>query len=69
MIMNYIKINRLIEKVYDSDVLFVSLKNFKELNFNEVELTWDYDRVITNLQTISVLIYQELSTDIRGDPN
>jgi len=32
MIMNYIKINRLIEKVYDSDVLFVSLKNFKELN-------------------------------------
>ena len=42
---------------------------FKELNCNDVDLTWDYERVIKNLKTISVLIYQELSTDIRGDPN
>jgi len=42
---------------------------FKELNCNNVDLTWDYERVIKNLQTISVLIYQEFSTDIRGDPN
>ena len=42
---------------------------FKELNCNDVDLTWDYERVIKNLRTISVLIYQELSTDIRGDPN
>ena len=42
---------------------------FKELNCSDVDLTWDYERVIKNLKTISVLIYQELSTDIRGDPN
>ena len=42
---------------------------FKELNCNDVDLTWDYERVIKNLRTISVLIYQELSTDIRGNPN
>ena len=42
---------------------------FKELNCNNVNLTWDYERVMTNLQTISVMIYQELSTDIRGNPN
>ena len=42
---------------------------FKELNCNNVDLSWDYERVITNLQTLSVIVYQELSTDIRGDPN
>ena len=42
---------------------------FKELNCNNVNLTWDYERVMTNLQAISVMIYQELSTDIRGNPN
>ena len=42
---------------------------YKELNCNNVDLTWDYERVMTNLKTISVMIYQELSTDIKGDPN
>ena len=42
---------------------------YKELNCNDVYLEWDYERVIENSQTISVLIYQELNTDIRGDPN
>ena len=42
---------------------------FKELNCNNVDLTWDLDRVIQNLNTISVLIYQELTTDITGAPN
>ena len=42
---------------------------FKELNCNNVNLTWDYERVTSNLKTISVMIYQELSTDIRGNPN
>ena len=39
---------------------------YKELNCNNVDLTWDYERVMTNLKTISVMIYQELSTDIKG---
>ena len=42
---------------------------YRELNCNEVDLDWDVERVMDNLRTISVIIYQELSTDIRGDPN
>ena len=42
---------------------------FKELNWNNVDLKWDYKRVLKNLNTISVMIYQELTTDIRGNPN
>ena len=42
---------------------------YRELSCNEVDLDWDVDRVVDNLRTISVIIYQELSTDIRGEPN
>ena len=42
---------------------------YRELNCNNVDLDWDIDRVMDNLRTISVIIYQELNTDIRGDPN
>ena len=42
---------------------------FRELNCNNVDLAWDIDRVIENLNTLSVMIYQELTTDIKGDPN
>ena len=36
---------------------------------NDIDLSWDYERVLQNLNTISVMIYQELTTDIRGNPN
>ena len=42
---------------------------FRELNCNNVDLVWDYERVLKNLNTISVMIYQELTTDIKGAPN
>ena len=42
---------------------------FKELNCNKVNLSWDYERVIKNLKVLSVLIYQEFTTDIHGNPN
>ena len=42
---------------------------YQELNCNDVDLEWDIDRVVDNLKTISVIIYQELNTDIRGNPN
>ena len=42
---------------------------FRELNCNNVDLEWDSERVLQNLNTISVMIYQELTTDIRGNPN
>ena len=55
----------------EADIDFGSAKvyYFKELNCNKVDLSWDYERVISNFQVLSVLIYQELTTDIRGDPN
>ena len=53
----------------DASIPMAQVYYFKELNCNNVNLNWDYERVMTNLQTISVMIYQELSTDIRGNPN
>ena len=41
----------------------------EELNCNAIELDWDLERIIDNFNTLSVMIYQELSTDIRGNPN
>ena len=42
---------------------------FRELNCNNVDLSFDYDRVVNNFKILSVAVYQALSTDIRGDPN
>ena len=42
---------------------------YDELNCNTVNLDWDIDRVVKNLEVISVLVYQELNTDIKGNPN
>ena len=42
---------------------------FSELNCNTIELNWSLDRVIKNMNTVSVMVYQYLSTDIKGDPN
>ena len=59
----------IIAQEFDASIPMAKVYYFKELNCNDVDLTWDYERVMTNLQTISVMIYQELSTDIRGNPN
>ena len=42
---------------------------YVELNCNEIDLDWDIDRVVENARTISVIVYQYLSTDIKGNPN
>ena len=42
---------------------------YVELKCNEIDLDWDIDRVIENARTISVIVYQYLSTDIHGNPN
>ncbi len=62
------QLNILVQEIHPS-IPMAKVYYFKELNCNNVDLTWDYERVMTNLQTISVMIYQELSTDIRGNPN
>ena len=42
---------------------------YVELNCSDIDLDWDIDRVVENARTISVIVYQFLSTDIKGDPN
>jgi len=42
---------------------------YEELNCNNIELGWDLERIIDNFNTLSVMIYQELATDITGNPN
>ena len=53
----------------DPSIPMAKVYYFKELNCNKVDLSWDYERILSNFQVLSVLIYQELTTDIRGDPN
>ena len=53
----------------DPSIPMAKVFYFKELNCNKVNLSWDYQRVLNNLKIFSVIIYQELNTDIRGDPN
>ncbi len=42
---------------------------YEELNCNDVDLDWDINRVVKNFQTLNVILYQEFTTDIRGNPN
>ena len=42
---------------------------YEELNCNDVDFDWDINRVVKNFQTLNVIIYQELTTDIKGNPN
>ena len=53
----------------DPSIPMAKVYYFKELNCNNVDLSFDYDRVVNNFKILSVAIYQALSTDIRGDPN
>ena len=52
----------------DPTITTAKIYYYNELNCADVELDWDIDRVIKNLEAISVIIYQELTTDIRGEP-
>ena len=42
---------------------------FRELNCNNVDTICNFNRIINNFNAITVMIYQELTTDIRGEPN
>tara|TARA_B100001996_G_C18191435_1_gene412309 strand:+ start:23 stop:331 length:309 start_codon:yes stop_codon:yes gene_type:complete len=41
---------------------------YKELNCNKVNFSLDVNRMMNNFRTISVMVYQYLSTDITGRP-
>ena len=76
---NVCKYNMLLEKKTNmldeiKDVNDYSLGNtkiyiYKELNCTKVEEVFTYQTIIDNLETISIIVYQELTTDIRGNPN
>ncbi len=53
----------------DPSIPMARVYYFSELNCNKVDLSWDIDRVVNNFQILSVEVYQQLTTDIRGDPN
>ena len=59
----------IIAQQIDPSIPMAKVYYFKELNCNNVDLSFDYDRVINNFKVLSVALYQALSTDIRGDPN
>ena len=42
---------------------------YTDLNCNSVNSEWDYYRLIKNIKTVTVIIYQLLNTDIKGNPN
>tara|TARA_B100001123_G_scaffold335023_1_gene378503 strand:+ start:519 stop:812 length:294 start_codon:yes stop_codon:yes gene_type:complete len=42
---------------------------FSELSCKKTDVEFTLERLAENLETISVLVYQELTTDIRGNPN
>jgi len=41
---------------------------FKELNCKKADLNYDFFRMVNNLEVISVMVYQYLTTDILGRP-
>ena len=76
---NVCKYNMLLDKISNmidenKDVDDYSLGNtkiyiYKELNCTKVDEEFTYQTIIDNLKTISIMVYQELTTDIRGNPN
>ena len=45
-----------------------SVYYFKEINCKKEALNYDFSRMVNNLEVISVMVYQYLTTDILGRP-
>jgi hypothetical protein len=60
---------RIVTKELDPTLGNAKVYYYEELNCSDVDLGWDINRVVKNLQTLNVIIYQELTTDIKGDSN
>jgi len=63
------KILNIISEEVQPSLGLAEIYYYKELNCSKVDQEFSYTRLINNLKTISVMIYQEFSTDIRGYPN
>ena len=62
------ELNILLSEI-DPSIPMTKVYYFKELNCNEVNLSWDLNRVIKNFKVLSILVYQELNSDILGNLN
>jgi len=43
--------------------------SYSELDCRDIDLDWNIEVVLNNLRILSVIIYQALTTDIKGNPN
>tara|TARA_B100000686_G_C16121202_1_gene632707 strand:+ start:94 stop:399 length:306 start_codon:yes stop_codon:yes gene_type:complete len=66
---NKTEILNIVTEEIDPTLGNAKIYTYDELNCNEVDFYWDTNRIINNFQTLTVLIYQELTTDIKGNPN
>ena len=62
------ELNILLSEI-DPSIPMTKVYYFKELNCSTVDLSWDFERIIKNFKVLSVLIYQEFTTDILRNPN
>ena len=62
------ELNILLSEI-DPSIPMAKVYYFKELNCSTVYFSWDFERIIKNFKVLSVLIYQEFTTDILGNPN
>ena len=62
------QLNIISEEVKPS-LRYTTLYHYKELNCNNVTFNLDLDRLSENFKTLSVMIYQEFTTDIKGNKN
>ena len=56
----------IIAQQIDPSIPMAKVYYFKELNCNKATLNYDFSRVINNVEVISVMVYQYLTTDILG---
>jgi hypothetical protein len=61
-------INSITEKT-DPSLGNIKYYIYRELDCRDINLDWDAVRVLYNLRTLSVIVYQALTTDIKGNPN
>ena len=61
-------INSITEEIYPS-LGNVKYYSYSELDCRDINLDWDPKRVLNNLRTLSVIMYQALTIDIKGNLN
>tara|TARA_B100000401_G_C52303972_1_gene483982 strand:+ start:168 stop:449 length:282 start_codon:yes stop_codon:yes gene_type:complete len=62
------QLNMLMSEI-DPSIPNAKVYYFKELNCDKISLSWDYERILINLEIITVVVYQMLTTDLKGNPN